>query len=136
MKQKQRWSVQEFAKLIWVVLCLLTREKKRKNKQINKKFFEKTNIESYHVFDLFRESNFYHVIAYVKKFSNSIISDFYVPFYTWKEGTTSQIEDFLIPRHGNVKKPTAIFYKIDIQTISKTRTILSENCSFHQYIMK
>ena len=95
-----------------------------------KKYFEKANIESYDVFDLFRESNFYHVIAYVKKFSNSIISDFYVPFYSWKEGATSQNKDFLIPRHENVKKPTALFYKIDIQTISKTITILSENCSF------
>ena len=53
-----------------------------------------------------------------------------MPFYSWKEGTASQNEDFSIIRHANVKKPTAIFYKIDIQTISKTRTILSENCSF------
>ena len=28
------------------------------------------------------------------------------------------------------KKPTAAYYKIDIQTISKARTILSENSSF------
>ena len=27
------------------------------------------------------------------------------------------------------KKPTAAYYKIDIQTISKARPILSENCS-------
>ena len=70
---------------------------------MNKKYFEKTNIESYDVFDLFLESNFYHVIAYVKKFSNSIISYFYVSFYFGKEGAASQNEDFVIPRHGNVK---------------------------------
>ena len=51
-------------------------------------------------------------------------------FYSLKEGTASQNEDFLIHRHGNVKKPTAAYYKIDIQTISKARTILSEKCSF------
>ena len=51
-------------------------------------------------------------------------------FYSLKEGTASQNKDFLIPRHGNVKKPTAAYYKIDIQTISRARTILSENCSF------
>ena len=51
-------------------------------------------------------------------------------FYSLKERTASQNQDFLIPRHGNVKKPTAAYYKIDIQTISKAGTILSENCSF------
>ena len=101
-----------------------------KIKKENKKYFEKTNIDTYEVFDLFRESNFYRVIAYVKKFSNSIISDFYVSFYSLKEGTASQNEDFLIPRHGNVKKPTVAYYKIDIQRISKARAIFSENCSF------
>ena len=51
-------------------------------------------------------------------------------FYSGKEGTTSQNEDFVIPRHGNVKKPTAAYYKINIQTISKARTILRKNFSF------
>ena len=51
-------------------------------------------------------------------------------FYSGKEGTTSQNEDFVIPRHGNVKKLTAAYYKINIQTISKARTILRKNCSF------
>ena len=51
-------------------------------------------------------------------------------FYSGKEGTASQNEDFVIPRHGNVKKPTAAYYKINIQTISKARTILRKECSF------
>ena len=51
-------------------------------------------------------------------------------FYSGKEETTSQNEDFVIPRHGNVKKPTAAYYKINIQTISKARTILRKNFSF------
>ena len=51
-------------------------------------------------------------------------------FYSLKERTVSHNKDFLIPRHGNIKNPTAAYYKIDIQTISKARTILSENSSF------
>ena len=51
-------------------------------------------------------------------------------FYSGKEGITSQNEDFVILRHGNVKKPTATYYKINIQTISKARTILRKNFSF------
>ena len=77
--------------------------------------YKKINIESDDVFELFREyreskanPNFNHVTAYVKKFSTSIISDFYVSLYYWKEGTASQNEDFLIPRHGNAKKPTEL----------------------------
>ena len=99
--------------------------------------YKKINIESDDVFELFREyreskanPNFNHVTAYVKKFSTSIISDFYVSLYYWKEGTASQNEDFLIPRHGNAKKPTAAaHYRTDSQTINKARTVLSENYS-------
>ena len=88
-------------------------------------------------FELFREhreskanANFNDVTAYVKKFSTSIISDFYVSLYYRKKGTASQNEDFLIPRHGNAKKPTAAaYYRTDSQTISKARTMLSENYS-------
>ena len=40
--------------------------------------------------------------------------------YNWKEGTASQNENFLIPRHSNAKKPTVAAYY---------RTMLSENCS-------
>ena len=47
----------------------------------------------------------------------------------WKEGTASQNENFLIPRHGNAKKPTAAYYRTDSQIITKARTMLSENCS-------
>ena len=50
--------------------------------------------------------------------------------YSLKEGTASQNEDLLIPRHGNVKNPTVAHYKIDIQATSKARAILSEDCSF------
>ena len=63
--------------------------------------YKKINIESDDVFELFWEyrkikgnPNFNHVAAYVKKFSTSIISDFYA---------TSKNDDFLIPRHTNVK---------------------------------
>ena len=88
-------------------------------------------------FELFREyreskanPNFNDVTAYVKKFSTSIISDFYVSLNYRKKGAASQNEDFLIPRHGNAKKPTAAaYYRTDIQTISKARTMLSENYS-------
>ena len=88
-------------------------------------------------FELFREHreskanpNFNDVTAYVKKFSTSIISDFYASLYYRKKGTASQNEDFLIPRHGNAKKPTAAaYYRTDSQTISKARTMLSENYS-------
>ena len=96
--------------------------------------YKKPNIASDDVFKLYREyrdskanPNFNHVTAYVKKFSTSIISDFYASLYYWKEETASQNEDFLILRHGNTKKPTAA--ATDSQTISKVRTILSENCS-------
>ena len=94
-------------------------------------------MESDDVFELFREyrasksnPNFNHVTAYVKKFSSSIISDFYVSLYYWKEETVLQNEDILIPRHGNAKKPTAVaYYRTDSQTVSKTRTMLSDNYS-------
>ena len=99
--------------------------------------YKKINFESGDVFGLFRKyreskanQNFNHVTAYVKKFSTSIISDFYVSLYYWKEGTASQNEDFLIPRHSNAKKPTAAaYYTTDSQTINKARTMLSENYS-------
>ena len=99
--------------------------------------YKKINIESDDVFEIFREyreskanPNFNHVTAYVKKFSTSIISDFYVSLYYWKEGTASQNEDFLIPRHGNAKKTiAATYYRTDSQTINKAKTMLSENYS-------
>ena len=100
--------------------------------------YKKINVESDGVFESFREyrenkanPNFNHVTAYVKKFSTSIISDFYVSLYYWKEGTASQNEDFLIPRHGNAKKKTiaATYYRTDSQTINKAKTMLSENYS-------
>ena len=99
--------------------------------------YKKINIESDDVFELFREYreskanlNFNHVPAYVKKFLTSIISDFYMSLYYWKEATASQNEDFSIPRHGNAKKPTvAAYYRTDSQTISKDRTMFSENYS-------
>ena len=89
------------------------------------------------VFDFFREyreskanPNFNHVTACVKKFSTSIISDFYLSLYYWKEGTASQNKDFSIPRHSNAKKPTAAaYYRTDSKTISKAKTMLSENFS-------
>ena len=47
-----------------------------------------------------------------------------------KEGAASQNENFSIPWHGNAKKPTtAAYYRTASQTISKARTMLSENCS-------
>ena len=50
--------------------------------------------------------------------------------YCWKEGAASQNKNFPISRHDNAKKPTtAAYYRTDIQTISKVRTMLSENCS-------
>ena len=63
--------------------------------------YKKPNIASDDVFKLYREyrdskanPNFNHVTAYVKKFSTSIISDFYASLYYWKEETASQNEDF------------------------------------------
>ena len=87
----------------WLFLCMLTREPAN---------YKKINIESDDIFELFweyRESKakFYHIKACDKKFSNLTISDFYLSFYWKKEGTASQNEDFLIPRYGNAKKPTA-----------------------------
>ena len=102
MKQKQRRLVQEFGKLIRVVLFMLTRERVPPTKKniLNRMMY-------LNFFREYRESkanpNFNHVTAYVKKFSTSIKSDFYVSLYYWKEGTTSQNEDFLIPRHDNAK---------------------------------
>ena len=74
--------------------------------------YKKINIESDDIFELFwehRESKakFYHIKACDKNFSNLKISDFYLSFYCWKEGTASQNEDLLIPRYGNAKKLTA-----------------------------
>ena len=73
--------------------------------------------------------NFFENTEKVKptQISTSIISDFYVSLYYWKERTASQNEDCLIPRHGNVKKPSAAYYRTDSQTIIKARTTLSEN---------
>ena len=102
MKQKQRRLVQEFGKLIRVVLFMLTRERVPPTKKniLNRMMY-------LNFFREYRESkanpNFNHVTAYVKKFSTSIISDFYVSLYYWKEGATSQNEDFLIRRHDNAK---------------------------------
>ena len=57
---------------------------------------KKVNIESDDVFELFREyreskasPNFNRTTVYVKMFSTSMIFDFYVSLYYWKEGRNS-----------------------------------------------
>ena len=62
--------------------------------------YKKNKIESDDVFKLFREyreskanPNFNHVTAYVKKFSTSITSDFFMSLYYWKKRTAPQNED-------------------------------------------
>ena len=63
--------------------------------------YKKVNVESNDVFEPFREyreskgnPNFNHVTVYVKKFSTSIISDFYVPLYYWKEEQPHKMKIF------------------------------------------
>ena len=113
------------------------RERERERERERVPPIKKNILNRMMYFELFREHreskanpNFNDVTAYVKKFSTSIISDFYASLYYRKKGTASQNEDFLIPRHGNAKKPTAAaYYRTDSQTISKARTMLSENYS-------
>ena len=97
------------------------------------------NIESGGVFELFREYreskanlNFNHVTAYVKKFSTSTISDFYMSLYYWKEGTASQNEDSLIPRHSNAKNQQQHIIELAVKQLGKPK-LCSMLCSSSIY---
>jgi len=63
------------------------------------------------------------MIAYSRQYTKKSISDFYVSCYNWKEGSNQ--ENFLLPRHGNAKKPThAVYYCTDAKIIDQAKSSL------------
>ena len=76
-------------------------------------------------------SNFQHVIAYVRKYGVTSWSQYYVSSYFWKPG--SNVE-FSTPRHGNAQKATASeYYRTDPEVVETARTKLLESSPHSVY---